>query len=995
MLVAASLWAQNTVTVGSATGLPGETVTISVDMTTSDDCVAMQVLIPLGRNLHYVAGSATLNAARIIDHDLTATVLRDTLHIYSYSLSLAPYTGSDELLTFSITLGEEPGVYQLTPENVVLSNAAYNALEVSSTAGSVTVQAPKIALSATSMDFGHYPIRSSYTRTITVSNPGTTPLTVSGITFDDTTLSCSQQYVVIASGSSSVFTIDYSPVRAGSIERTAVVHSDARVGDSIFSIVADPFAVNELHIEDASGYSDSIITISLRMNNMDSIVGVQTSIKLPSALTYIDGSFEVAAERSQGHLAAAGLMGDTLTMLIYNTQNKPLSGADGVIATFRVRLFGYGSYYLYPLNTVLGDTNEFNGVSAVYRGRVQIYSPYLQCANTLDMGSSPLPEPVRKAFAVRNTGNAQLSINNVVFTQDGYTIEETLPMTVESNRTDTLHVVYSGLTDGNFSATMQIYSNDANNTLKNVAVSGSRYEPNAFYTETEPYYFPEEEVQVRFMLRNYSAITAAQFDYCYPYSNYTLESSDFALTERANGQSLSAIRLNDSTFRLLIYSMQNAPFLGNEGAIATATLHPIDTTITGTYSNELPHAVISNTAGVNKLTDLTASSSFYTHQHCSDTVPSQQTICQGAAVDFFGEQLSEQGEYFHRVVGVACDTVYSLSLSVNPSYNIAQTASICEGSSYPFNGSDLSVAGSYTYNGTTAEGCDSIVTLTLSVVENYSTVDSVAACEQYTWIDGIVYYSSNNTATYDTVAASGCDSVVTLNLTIFHGVSVVDSIATCDQLVWIDGQTYTSNNNTAYFIGQTSEGCDSVVTLNLSLSYSTSAVDVQTACDQFGWIDGQTYTVSTEEPTYTTTNAVGCDSIVSLHLTVNYSGSSVDTVTATNSYTWNGTVYDESGTYTWSGTTSEGCDSTATLVLVIGGGGDEGIDDISADNIKVYVNGRNIVIEGTLDESVMVYDVMGRTIYHDVVRAPITAPAAGVYMVKIGNAKARKVVILR
>ena len=31
----------------------------------------------------------------------------------------------------------------------------------------------------------------------------------------------------------------------------------------------------------------------------------------------------------------------------------------------------------------------------------------------------------------------------------------------------------------------------------------------------------------------------------------------------------------------------------------------------------------------------------------------------------------------------------------------------------------------------------------------------------------------------------------------------------------------------------------------------------------------------------------------------------------------------------------------------------------------------------------MVYDVMGRTIYHDVVRAPITAPATGVYMVKM------------
>ena len=74
---------------------------------------------------------------------------------------------------------------------------------------------------------------------------------------------------------------------------------------------------------------------------------------------------------------------------------------------------------------------------------------------------------------------------------------------------------------------------------------------------------------------------------------------------------------------------------------------------------------------------------------------------------------------------------------------------------------------------------------------------------------------------------------------------------------------------------------------------------------------------------------------------------------------------------------------------------DNGIDDILADDVKIYVNGRNIVIEGSLDESVMVYDVMGRTIYHDVVRAPITAPASGVYMVKIGDAKARKVVILR
>ncbi|MCR4812233.1 MAG: choice-of-anchor D domain-containing protein [Bacteroidales bacterium] len=942
------IWAQNGVSVGSATGLPGETVTIAVGMTTGDDCVAMQVRIPLGRNLHYVAGSAALNASRITDHDLTATVLRDTLLIYSYSLSLTPYTGSGELLTFSLTLGEEPGVYQLTPEDVVLSDAAYNALEVTATAGSITVQAPKVALSTTSIDFGHYPIRTSYTRTITVSNPGTTPLTVSGISFDDTTLTCSQQDVVIESGSSSAFTIDYSPVRAGSIERTAVVHSDARVGDSVFSIIADPFAVNELHIEDASGYSDSVITISLRMNNMDSIVGVQTSIKLPSALTYIDGSFEVVAERSQGHLAATGLMGDTLTMLIYNTQNKPLTGADGVIANFRVRLFGYGSYYLYPLNTVLGDTNEFNGVSAVYRGRVQIYSPYLQCANTLDMGSSPLPEPVRKAFAIRNSGNAQLSINNVVFTQDGYSIEETLPLTVASNHTDTLHVVYSGMTEGNFNATMQIYSNDANNTLKNVAVSGSRYEPNTFYVETEPYYFPEEEVQVHFMLRNYSAITAAQFDYSYPYSNYTVETTDFALTERANGQSINAIRLNDSTFRLLIYSMQNAAFLGNEGAIATATLHPIDTNIIGVYTNHLAEAVISNTAGQNKLTDLTEQNTFVTHPHCTDSITSEQTVCQGTPVDFFDQNPEESGEYTYRIIDNVCDTLYLLTLTVNPSYDINLPASICEGGSYTFDGEERTESGTYTYSGMTVEGCDSIVTLQLEVVSAYETVDSVVACDEYTWADGVTYTEDNSTAVFETIATTGCDSIVTLNLTMHYSTAATDQREACDEYTWIDGQTYTEDNNSAYYVGQTAEGCDSVVTLNLTIHHSVTVSE----------------TAISEEP-----------------------------------YEWNGTTYSESGEYTWTGTNAEGCDSTVTLILTIET--HEGIEETTdSEEVKVYARGRTLVVSGqwSVVSKIVVYDVMGRVIKQSVFSdqwpvVEIPVPAAGVYMVKIGDRKSNKVVV--
>ena len=64
-------------------------------------------------------------------------------------------------------------------------------------------------------------------------------------------------------------------------------------------------------------------------------------------------------------------------------------------------------------------------------------------------------------------------------------------------------------------------------------------------------------------------------------------------------------------------------------------------------------------------------------------------------------------------------------------------------------------------------------------------------------------------------------------------------------------------------------GCDSVVTLDLTINYSSAGTDVQTACDSLTWIDGVTYTTSNNTATHTLTNSLGCDSVVSLDLTIN------------------------------------------------------------------------------------------------------------------------------
>ena len=92
--------------------------------------------------------------------------------------------------------------------------------------------------------------------------------------------------------------------------------------------------------------------------------------------------------------------------------------------------------------------------------------------------------------------------------------------------------------------------------------------------------------------------------------------------------------------------------------------------------------------------------------------------------------------------------------------------------------------------------------------------------------------------------SNGCDSLVTLDLTINYSASSTDVIQACDSYTWVDGINYTSSNNTASFMYQTLDGCDSLVTLDLTINYSTSSTDIIQACDSYTWVDGITYTTS-------------------------------------------------------------------------------------------------------------------------------------------------------
>ncbi|MBK9593373.1 MAG: T9SS type A sorting domain-containing protein [Crocinitomicaceae bacterium] len=193
------------------------------------------------------------------------------------------------------------------------------------------------------------------------------------------------------------------------------------------------------------------------------------------------------------------------------------------------------------------------------------------------------------------------------------------------------------------------------------------------------------------------------------------------------------------------------------------------------------------------------------------------------------------------------------------------------------------------------------------------------ACDSLTWIDGITYYASNNSVTYVLTNSTGCDSVVTLNLTLHHSDSVTDVQIACDDLTWIDGNNYTSTNSSAIHTLTNIFGCDSVVSLDLTIVNSSSSTDTHTACNSFVWMDGNNYTASNTTATYITINSVGCDSTITLNLTLNLSDNTSDVQVHCDSYVWtDGNTYTSSNnSATQTLTNMFGCDSVVTLDLTI------------------------------------------------------------------------------
>jgi hypothetical protein len=200
-----------------------------------------------------------------------------------------------------------------------------------------------------------------------------------------------------------------------------------------------------------------------------------------------------------------------------------------------------------------------------------------------------------------------------------------------------------------------------------------------------------------------------------------------------------------------------------------------------------------------------------------------QTICEGETYVFGTQNLTTSGEYtevFESVNG--CDSTVVLTLTVNPVYSHTDEQTICEGETYVFGTQNLTTPGEYTEVFESVDGCDSTVVLTLTVNPVYSHTDEQTICEGETYVFGTQNLTTSGEYTELFESVNGCDSTVVLTLTVNPVYDeTVEATIHEEELPYIFGGESLDESGVYTKTFASVAGCDSIVTLTLTiLEYS-------------------------------------------------------------------------------------------------------------------------------------------------------------------------------
>ena len=260
-----------------------------------------------------------------------------------------------------------------------------------------------------------------------------------------------------------------------------------------------------------------------------------------------------------------------------------------------------------------------------------------------------------------------------------------------------------------------------------------------------------------------------------------------------------------------------------------------------------------------------------------------QAICQGESFDFGnGVVLDESltAESITVLTPLGCDSVINYSVTFNPTYQEEYIESLCEGESRTFGGETFDAnrpAGTVTF--TSAEGCDSVLNVNLQIdLHSDSLIQEILCNNEVRQVGAIEFNIGNPTGSVVLMAANGCDSTVTVDLT--YGQTSVTDV----NEVICQGESYDfgncvvlDENNTAEILNLvTSLGCDSVINYSITVNPTYQEEYIETLCeDESRTFASETFDKDRPSGVVVLSTLQGCDSVINVNLQINLHSSSL------------------------------------------------------------------------------------------------------------------------
>lgn len=339
-----------------------------------------------------------------------------------------------------------------------------------------------------------------------------------------------------------------------------------------------------------------------------------------------------------------------------------------------------------------------------------------------------------------------------------------------------------------------------------------------------------------------------------------------------------------------------------------------DLTSSSVTANNITAATTYNVTATSSV-GCSASGSVSVSVNAPTTSTITETAC-GSYTSPSGDVFTLSGTYTSTIPNsIGCDSIITINLTVNPLVTANIVAEACESYTSP-SGEVYTTSGTYNDTIPSSSGCPIAIIIDLTINESSASTTEEVACGSYTWTNGTTYTVSG-VYTQTLTNAAGCDSIATLDLTINQPSESTTTVSVCAPYVWTNNVEYTSSGTYTQTLTN-AVGCDSIATLVLTVGAPTSSTTTISSCTPYTWTDGNEYGFSGTY-TQTLTNAAGCDSVATLELTINSGSVSIEIIEACGSYTWaeNGETYTESGMYSEIYTNAAGCDSIISIDLTI------------------------------------------------------------------------------